>query len=48
MHVVVIVQRQSQLLQVFFALRSASRLSSLLYGRHQQRHENCDDRNDHE
>ena len=39
---------QTNLLQVVVALRTPCRLARRLNGRQQQRHENADDRNDHQ
>ena len=46
--VVVIVECQSELLQVILALRTASCLASLLHCWQQQGHKNGDDRNHHQ
>ncbi len=45
---VIVVQGQSDLLEVVFALRPASRLASRLHGWHKQRDENGDDGDDHQ
>ena len=45
MHVVVVVQREANLLHVILALRAASGLTRLLHGRQQQADQNRDDRN---
>jgi hypothetical protein len=39
-------QREPELLQIIFALCSASGLASLLHRWQQQRNQDCDDRND--
>ena len=46
--VVVVVDRNPQLLQIVAALRAAGGLASLLDGRQKQRHQNCDDGDDHQ
>ena len=48
MDIVVVVQCQSDLLEVVFALRSASSFTSLLHGWQKQRDQNRDDGNDHQ
>ena len=46
MYVVVVVQADPDLFQITFALSTPCRLTSLLHGWQQQRHQNRDDRND--
>ena len=48
MRVMVVVQSQTNLLQIVLALRPASRLTSLLNSRQQQRHQNGNDRDHHQ
>src|SRR5262245_2598004 len=45
-NVVVVVNRESQLLEVVLTLDSSCRLASCLDGRQEQRNQNTDDRND--
>ncbi len=48
MHVVIIVQRKSQLFQIVTALSAPGRLASLLYGWQQQGDQDRDDGNDNQ
>jgi hypothetical protein len=47
-HVVVVVQRYSELLQFVVAFRTIRRLASRLNGRQQQGHQDPNDGNDHQ
>ena len=48
MRVMVVVQRQAELLEVVRTLRPPGRLAGLLYGRHEERREHRDDGDHHQ
>lgn len=48
MNVVIVLKRESNPFQVIAALNTTSRLAGLLYGRKQQRDENCHDCDHHQ